>query len=134
MLSMLAEVVATCGTTEQAALLAPLLAPFSGRLLSAVVGLSCLGAADRYLGMLDTVLGNHADALASFTRALDLEEQVRGHALLPRTRYWQARALHARGAPGDDGAADDLLAAVVAATEQLGMRDLQARAEQLRST
>jgi class 3 adenylate cyclase len=133
-LAMLAEVVATCGTVEHAALLEPLLAPFSGRLVSAVVGLGCLGAADRYLAMLQTVLGNHDDTQASFTRARELEEQVRGHALIPRTLYWQARALQTRAAPGDDHAADDLLAAVVAATEQLGMRNLQAGAERLRST
>ena len=133
-LAMLAEVVATCGTIEHAALLEPLLAPFSGRLLSAVVGLGCLGAADRYLGMLDTVLGNHDAAHVRFTRALELEEQVRGRALFPRTVFWQARALQVRAAPGDDRAADDLLATVIAGTEQLGMRNLQARAEQLRST
>jgi DNA-binding SARP family transcriptional activator len=130
-LGMLAEVAATVGNAAHASALYDLLAPFEGRLLAAVYGIACLGAADRYLGMLSAALERWEDAEVHFERALALEEQIGGTALLPRTRYWQARCLRGRGHPGDDGAAHALLARVVEDTARLGMQHLQEQAEEL---
>ena len=47
--------------------------------------------------VLSTVLEEWDAADAHFAEALSLEERIHGHALLPRTRYWQARFLRARG-------------------------------------
>ena len=60
---------------SQAELLSELLEPFAGRLLVTVdrPG-NCLGAADRYQGMLSTTLERWDDAEAHFERALDLEQ------------------------------------------------------------
>ena len=129
-LALLAEVAATCGTAEHASILSELLAPFEGRLLSALTGLACLGAADRYLGMLGTVLERWDESSDRFESAVALETQIRGHALLARTRYWQARLLGARGRTGDAQASAALLRGVVEETSRLGMRRLceQARA------
>ena len=130
-LALLAEVAATGASRQQGALLYELLAPFADRMLVTVIGLACLGAADRYLGMLSTTLERWDDAEAHFDRALELEQRIRGRALLPRTRYWQARFLQARAGPGDERSARTTLRGVVEETRELGMRRLCAQAEQL---
>ena len=132
-LGMLAEVTASVGTPAHAAALYDPLTPFAGQLLAVVLGLACLGAADRYLGMLSTVLGQWDEAAAHFERALVIEERARGHALLSRTRYWQARLLRARGQADDARAAARILATVIADTSRLGMLGLRAQAEALRA-
>jgi len=131
-LAMLAEVAATGPARAHAAALYELLSPFRSRLLAVVLGIACLGAADRYLGMLSTMLERWDEAEAHFDQALILEERSRGRALLPRTRYWQARLLLARDRPGDSTSARTLLASVLDETSRLGMRRLQAQAEELR--
>lgn len=130
-LGLFAEVAVAGGTRGHAEVLTELLAPFSGRLLTVGLGVASIGAADRYLGMLDTLLERWDDAEMHFERALALEERARGGALLPRTRYWHARFLAARGLPGDAGVARALLADVAADAERLGMRHLGAQAEAL---
>ena len=129
-LALLAEVAGGGASRSHAALLYDLLEPFAGRLLVTVIGLACLGAADRYQGMLSTTLERWDAAEAHFERALDLEQRIRGRALVPRTQYWQARFLQARGGPGDDGSARAILSGVVKDTRELGMRRLGEQAEQ----
>jgi class 3 adenylate cyclase len=130
-LALLAEVAAAGEAKSHAALLYKLLDPFAGRLLATVIGLACLGAAERYQGMLSTTLERWDAAETHFERALDLELRIRGHALVPRTRYWQARFLRARAGPGDDRTARAILGGVVEDTRELGMRRLCEQAEQL---
>ena len=132
-LAMLAEVAATGGALPHAATLYDLLSPYGGRLLTLVLGLACVGAADRYLGMLSTVLERWDEADAHFERALAIEQHARGRALLPRTKYWQARSFRARGSEGDERTADALLASVVEDASRLGMHGLRAQAEALRA-
>jgi class 3 adenylate cyclase/tetratricopeptide (TPR) repeat protein len=129
-LGLLSEVAAVGASSSRAELLSELLEPFAGRLLVTVIGLASVGAADRYRGMLSTTLGRWDDAEAHFERALELEEGIRGRALVPRTRYWQARFLQARARPGDDRRARAVLSGVVHDTRELGMRRLSAQAEQ----
>jgi hypothetical protein len=130
-LAMLAEVAAESGSRRHATALYDQLAPYAGRIAAEPTGLPCVGAADRFLGMLSTVLEQWDAADTHFAQALTLEEGMRGHALLPRTRYWKARSLLARGRSGDDRAARALLGQVVEETSLLGMRRLCAQAEQL---
>ena len=130
-LALLAEVSASSESKAHAALLYERLTPFAGRLLATVIGLACLGAAERYQGMLCATLERWDDAEAHFERALALERRIRGRALLPRTRYWQARFFRQRGAAGDDDAARTILSEVVNDTRELGMRRLCEQAEQL---
>ena len=132
-LGILAEVAAHGGAPETAQALYELLAPFEGRLLTVVLGLVCVGAADRYLGMLCTVLERWDEADAHFGRAIELEERARGHALLPRTRYWWAHSLLARGGDAERATAESLLAQVIDETDRLGMHHLHAQAVALRS-
>jgi class 3 adenylate cyclase/RecA/RadA recombinase len=130
-LALLAEVAATSGARPAARVLYELLLPFADRLLTAATGLACLGSADRYLGMLSTLLERWPEAERHFDRAVELEARIHGRALTPRTRYWHARFLLARRAPGDDGAARHTLREVVEQTTTLGMRRLRAQAEAL---
>ncbi len=132
-LGVFAEVAATTGpeAAAHAEALLEHLTPFSGRLLCVVLGLGCMGAADRYLGMLHTVLGHHDAAEASFEQALALEDRVGARAFLPRTRYWQARWHLVRDRAGDRDAARALLARVASETQALGMARLHAQAVDL---
>jgi hypothetical protein len=130
-LALLSEVAASGAPPARAALLYEMLDPFGGRLISTVIGLACLGAAERFQGMLSTTLERWDDAESHFEHALELEERIRGHALLPRTRYWQARFLRARAGAGDEDAAAQLLDGVVQDTRALGMRRLCEQAEAL---
>jgi len=132
-LGMLVEVAAERDRADHADALAELLAPFSGSLLAVVLGLSCTGAADRYLGMLDTLRGRHDEADAAFRRALALETRMRARALVPRTRYWYAWSLRRRGDAGSDMRAEDLADLVIAETEVLGMARLLDQARSLRA-
>ncbi|HMF83679.1 MAG TPA: AAA family ATPase, partial [Acidimicrobiia bacterium] len=63
-LALLTEVAVGGGSESQTALLYELLDPFAGRLLAAVIGLACFGAAERYQGMLATTLELWDDAEA----------------------------------------------------------------------
>ncbi len=133
-LALLSEVAVDGGDAANAAVLYELLSPFADRLLAALVGLACLGAADRYLGMLCTVLRRWDAAEQHFDRAVALEERIRGAALLVRTRYWQACFLRARGGPGDDRAARALFGSVSDETARLGMARLGAQAAEALAT
>jgi hypothetical protein len=132
-LGMLVEVAADRARADHADALADLLTPFAGSLLAVVLGLSCTGAADRYLAMLDTLRGRYADADAAFERALTLETRMRAHALVPRTRYWCAWSLRYRGGRTAAARADALLDTVIEETTALGMASLLDRARDLRS-
>ena len=132
-LGVLAEVAAATGAREHAAVLYELLSPHAGRLLSVLLGLACIGGADRYLGMLSTLLERWDQAEAHFERSRAVEQRVRGRALLPRTRYWEARFLVARNRSGDNDAAHVLLDDVATETAHLAMHRLHAQAIELRS-
>jgi class 3 adenylate cyclase len=131
-LAILSEVAATGGTPRQAQILTDCLEPYAGRLVSAHLGLACLGAADRYLGMLACIFQRWDDAEVRFEAALALEEKIGGAVLLPRTRYWQARFLRARGNGDDERVAGAILNDVIVETSRLGMPRLCAQAEALR--
>ena len=79
--------------------LADELGPYAGELVVVGGGILCLGAFDRYRGMLLGLLGRHDEAVAALTAALALEESVESPPLTARTRYWLARALLQRNDP-----------------------------------
>ena len=69
---------------------------------------------------------NNRDGTAP--RALALEEGFESTALAARTRYWWARALAERGAPGDLVRARDLANACRETASSLGMARLESDA------
>jgi predicted ATPase/DNA-binding SARP family transcriptional activator len=116
-LGLCAESAARIGDRQAAAVLSELLAGFSGRALS-VLGPVCIGAADRYLGMLAATLGRYDEAAARFEAALALEEAgLRSRTLATRTRLWYGRMLVAC----DDERAHEVLRTALADAEHLGM-------------
>jgi tetratricopeptide (TPR) repeat protein len=129
----LAEVAGVLEDKARASTLYDLFAPHRGHLVVLSWGVACLGAVDRFVGMLSAVLGRWETAEAHFDSALALEARVGAPPLAARTRYWFARMLLARGEPIDRGHADQLLAASLLRAEDLGMSRLAEQARALRS-
>ena len=127
----MAEVCAALGDTTHAAYLYGLLLPQSGANLVADTAGPCLGATDRLLGMLATVLGQWEGALRHFDAAMLLDEQCGARVWLAHSRYQAALMLSRRAQAGDAARALTLLEAVGAEVATLGMAALAARAEAL---
>jgi hypothetical protein len=107
-LALLAEAVILTDCTEHAAQLYDMLLPRSGQLLVFAPGSLCAGAADRFLGSLAAMLGNHKEAASRFALALRREEQVHMPALVSQTEAARLQALRRAdmGEPfGDAGVA-----------------------------
>ena len=94
---------------------------------------SCYGAADRYLGMLASVLGEAERARAHFEGALELNRRMGAPTWLAHTAYEYARFLLSRGS-ADRDRADALLAEASALADRIGMPTLQRRIAALRSS
>lgn len=129
----LAETCALLEDLPTARTVLSLIAPFSGQLL--IFGeLTVRGAADHYLGVLETVTGDVDAADEHFRSALVIEERCGGVPLVARSQYRHARLLQLRGAHGDCDEARALLASCVETTSRLGMADLERRARDLAAT
>jgi tetratricopeptide (TPR) repeat protein len=129
-LAYLAEVAGVLEDKARASTLYNLFVPHRGHLVVLSWGIACLGAVDRFLGILSAVLGHWETAEGHFKSALALEERVGAPPLAARTRYWFGRMLLMRDEPNDRGHADRLLAESLSTTEDLGMARL---AEQVRA-
>ncbi len=127
----LAETCALLGSAEGARQLEPHIAAYSGQLLVAFGMAAIEGAADRALGQVLATQGRLDEALDCYARALVLEEGFGATALASRTRYWWARALLERSAPGDRDRAQTLASECVSVTSSLGMAHLESSARAL---
>ena len=105
-LANLTEVCTELGDRDAAAALFEQLLPYSGQLLVIAWGATCLGAADRFLAMLDMVLGRYDRAEERFGRALALEEACRcrcagdAHAVVVGAYATRARSVRRRRREG----------------------------------
>jgi tetratricopeptide (TPR) repeat protein len=131
-LFVMSECAARLDDQRLASLIAPKLAPYAGQLIVAGPLGGVLGAADRALGQLATVLGHQIEAIGHLTRAIELEERMGARPLAARTQYWLAAARLARGDDGDAERAAGLLGVVVGEAEVLGMPKLEQQAIELR--
>jgi hypothetical protein len=120
-LAELTESVAALGAVDHARTLLPLVEPWSGQCLVVGLGLDVVGAADRYIGMLELVLGRYDGVDDRFGAAIALESRLESPPLVARTRYWWGRSLLARRQADDVERAVDLLAQCRQTAEQLGM-------------
>jgi tetratricopeptide (TPR) repeat protein len=127
-LTLMTEGVAALRDRGYATLLLPALTSMSGQM--AVVGtlIVCMGAVDRYLGMLETVLGDYDSAEQHFEDALDLEQRLDAPPLVARTNYWYARMLLLRNRTDDPAKARACLTAASEIASALGMTSLAAHA------
>lgn len=132
-LTYLTDACAELGDAEVAERLYPELAPHRGS--SVMVGhlVACYGAADRYLGMLATVLGEWDLAEEHFDAALALNRRLGARTWQAHTLYEHARMLLARGHEGDRTRADGLLEEALGLAHAIGMRGLAARVRALGS-
>ena len=91
-MSLLAEACTVLADQERAAALHDLLSPHSGHLVVAGVGVICVGAADRFLAMLETTMHRWREAEGHFEAALALEHRVNSAPFVAHTQYWYAHA------------------------------------------
>ncbi len=126
-LTYLADAASMLGDEETAAVVYPELEPYQGTNVQVGHFVSCYGAADRYLGMLATVLGDWERAEAQFESALRLNRDLGARTWLAHTQYEYGRMLLARGGPDDRGAAAGLLREALALATEMGMPALTAR-------
>jgi hypothetical protein len=118
------EVAVALGGAARSRRLYAAVRPYTGQLVIGGMGEGCLGAVDRYLGMLAAGAGDWDDAAAHFEAALHLETGVHSPPLVARTQSWYGRMLVARGHAGDVEQAKGLLTASLATAEALGMAGL----------
>jgi tetratricopeptide (TPR) repeat protein len=134
--SVLADLaVLTChvGDTAHARRLSAHLRPYRNYVVL-MGGHLCVGAADRFLGMLAHTLDRLDEAVAHYKTALELEQRLKAAPLTARTRYWCARTLHTRGTAPDEEQAAKHLEALLETTVALGMSGLTADARELLAT
>jgi DNA-binding CsgD family transcriptional regulator/tetratricopeptide (TPR) repeat protein len=126
-LTYLTDACAALGDEEMAAVVYPELEPLTGA--NVMIGhlVSCYGAADRYLGMLATTLGEWDRAEEHFERATELNRRMGAATWLAHTYYEHARLVLARDRRDRDGAAAALLGEAAALADRIGMPALLGR-------
>ena len=125
------EVAAALGGPARAARLHEELSPYGGQIVIGGMGEGCMGAVDRYLGMLATVMGRWDDAEAYYVGALAQEFRLGSPPLAARTQYWFARMLLARPGSGESAKTRDLLISAQDTASGLGMARLAADSTEL---
>jgi DNA-binding CsgD family transcriptional regulator len=124
-LTYITDAATAVGHREVAALVYPLLAPLSGTNLMIGHGVACYGAADRYLGMLASTLGDADRAATHFEAALELNRRMDAHTWLAHTAYEYGRMLLREG---DARRGIELLTEAIRLGETVGMPSLLERA------
>ena len=132
-LTYLTDACAAVGDQELAALVRPELEAYAGTVVVVGYGVACYGAADRYLAMLATTLGDWETAEARFDAAMALNTQLGAPTWLAHTAYEYARMLHARDRAEDAGRITSMLSEATGLAERVGMPALLARIERLGS-
>jgi DNA-binding CsgD family transcriptional regulator len=130
-LSYLTDACAAVGDKAMAALVYAELAPMAGGNLVVGHGVACYGAADRYLGLLATTLGDHARAVEHFEQALAFNRQIGATTWVAHTLYAFGRTLRVRGRGIDADRASELLSEAALLAERIGLPSLLARASAL---
>ena len=85
-----AEAAAQAGCTEYALALINELEPFRGEIINLPANLM-MGAAERFIGPLRALLGDHEGAVSDLNAAIRMEETLGAEAWLRRSRRWLDR-------------------------------------------
>ena len=125
--SLAAELCCLLDDRDRAAGLYPVLRTHAGRHVVKGVAHYSLGAADRYLGGLATVLGRYDEAEGHFEAAHRLHERLGAPLWLARGQLDHARMLLRRARPGDDPRARELLATAQGSYRAMAVPDREAR-------
>lgn len=116
-----AEVCAFCDDAQQASTLYELLLPFEQHCVVVGHGFGCLGSVAHFLGQLAATIGQLDEACRHFEVALQVNERIGAKPSLVHTKDHYARALLARGLPGDEEATDALRGQALETARVLGM-------------
>jgi len=130
-LTYLTDACAAVGDEALAALLYPELAPLAGGNVVIGHGVACYGAADRYLGLLASTLGDHDRAIEHFDQALAVNRDMGATTWFAHTLCAYGRTLRMRSGGGDAVRALALLSEAATLAERIGMPALLARARAL---
>jgi DNA-binding CsgD family transcriptional regulator len=130
-LTYLADACAAVGDDDIAELVYPELAPLAGGNVVIGHGVACYGAADRYLGLLASTLGEHDLAAEHFEQGLAVNRAAGATTWIAHTLYAYGRTLRMRGSSDDAVRASTLLSEAAALAGRIGMPMLLARAEAL---
>jgi DNA-binding SARP family transcriptional activator len=123
-----AEACALLGDERLAPRFYELLLPRDGLCILGGRGVYFRGAAARYLGLLAGTLGRAEDAVAHLEDALETNTRAQAPPWIARCLFELARALLARGRPGDEARAVDEAQRAELLARNLGMRSLAAQA------
>ncbi|MFZ0088742.1 MAG: AAA family ATPase [Solirubrobacteraceae bacterium] len=130
-LTYLADACAIVGDDALAAVIYPELVPLSGGNVVVGHGVACYGAADRFLGLLATTLGDHDRAVDHYEVALAVNRRMGADTWLAHTLYAYGRSLRMRGRAGDGARASELLSESAALADRIGLPVLLNRARAL---
>jgi hypothetical protein len=121
-LALLAMACQRLGDRRRAAVVYELLLPCAGRLVPTTrLAVGCLGAVSHYLGILAAALGRWEAAAGHLAEAVATNTRAGAVPFLALSRFEHARALRARGAPGDRELASEQLAQAAATARALGL-------------
>ena len=123
-----AEACALLGDEHLAPRFYELLLPREGLCILGGRGVYFRGAVARYLGLLAATMGRADDAVRHLEDALETNARAQAPPWIARSLLDLARALSARGRPGDDLRAVDELQRAELLARNLGMRSLAAQA------
>ena len=121
----LTELCAALGDAARAATLFRLLLPYAGRNILLGAGIACCGSADRYLGLLSTVIARWPEAQEHFEAALAMNERIGARVTLAHTQHDYAAMLLTRGEAGHRERAISLLQSSLESAREIGMRALE---------
>jgi len=113
------------GDAERADVLSALLRPYAGQMVRAIrVGGGFCWPVSHHLGLLAATTGRWDDAVEQFAAAVDSCERMAAPPYLAHSRYYYAKALAAKGRPGDQDRAARELEAAHALLRRFGIRPL----------
>jgi tetratricopeptide (TPR) repeat protein len=99
----------------------------SGEIVVVIMGVACLGSADRYLGLLAATAGKWEAAENHFLEAVRMNEMVKSPLFVAHSQCDHASMLLAQGLAEDLDRARELNAAASAAAAELGLTELARR-------
>jgi class 3 adenylate cyclase len=116
----------TLGDESVAATLCELLIPYADQCSPVLAGAGCLGSNHAFVGFAAAAATRYDEAIQSFERALEHNEQVGAQYIAARVCYECSRALVARGEIGDREQAQKLIERGIDYARKLGMaRELE---------
>jgi tetratricopeptide (TPR) repeat protein len=129
-LATLCEVVAFVEDPSRAALLYELLTPYADRVV-VIMGVLCLGAMSRHLGLLAMTMSRFEEADAHFRDALEMHEKLGSALWSAHTKHNQAQLLLRQGGADPRERPGALLHEVLSVAERHGLDALANRAREL---